>query len=109
MQMIGQKITCPFCFTSFSQQEIQFRCLTLSCTGRALDPVYTNARGPGAPSLLMGRVLSPNKRSFNLGVPRTAECDICKKDSRTRLCPNCHYELSHDVGQIDERIIAIIG
>src|SRR5947209_8326935 len=107
MQMIGQKITCPFCFASFSPQEIQFRCLTLSCTSRVQDAIYANARGYGASAPTMGRVLSPNKRSF--GVPRTAECDICKKDSRTRLCPNCHYELSHDVGQIDERIIAIIG
>jgi len=30
-------------------------------------------------------------------------------ESRTRICPACHFELSHDVGQIDQRIIAIIG
>jgi hypothetical protein len=42
-------------------------------------------------------------------VPRVLECDACKKESRTRLCPTCHYELSHDVGQIDQRIVAIIG
>ena len=105
MQMLGQKITCPFCFASFSPQDIQFRCSTLTCTGRTQDTVFANARGY-APTI-MGRVLTHNKRGF--GVPRTAECDVCKKDSRTRLCPNCHYELSHDVGQVEERIIAIIG
>src|SRR5438876_3734561 len=107
MQMLGQKITCPFCFASFSAQDIQFRCLTLGCKGRVADTVYADARGYGSSASVMGRVLLPNKRTF--GVPRTAECDICKRESRTRLCPNCHYELSHDVGQIDERIIAIIG
>jgi hypothetical protein len=46
---------------------------------------------------------------LSIRVPSVVECTVCKKETRTRLCPTCHYELSHDVGQIDQRIIAIIG
>jgi GTPase SAR1 family protein len=57
----------------------------------------------------MGRVLIPRKRTLGLGSAREAECGACHTISRTRLCPACHFELPHDVGQIDQRIIAIIG
>lgn len=98
-------ITCPFCFSSFSPQEMLFRCVSLSCSGRAADAVYATARGYAITP--MGRVLPPLQRRF--GIPRFTECDLCHRETRTRLCPTCHFELSHDVGQIDQRIIAIIG
>lgn len=105
MQFFSQKIICPFCFESFSVQEIQFRCLNPLCGGRAVDTIYADARN--VPPLQMGHVISAKKTS--LSVARTVDCDICKKEARTRLCPKCHFELSHDVGQVDQRIIAIIG
>lgn len=102
-----QKIVCPFCFHSFSPQEIQFRCVTLTCSGRERDEIYAKERGYGV--TVMGRVLTPPRRKFIPGLPLEAECDRCRNISRTRICPKCHFELSHDVGQIDQRIIAIIG
>jgi hypothetical protein len=57
----------------------------------------------------MGYVMPSTKRLLSIGVPRVVECTVCKKETRTRLCPICHYELSHDVGQVDHRIVAIIG
>lgn len=107
MQMLGQKIICPFCFEAFSPQDIQFRCLNPSCTKQEQDQKYADMRNlPVAP---MGHVISVKKRAFGGGVPHTVDCDVCKRQSRTRLCPGCHFELSHDVGQIDQRVIAIIG
>ncbi len=105
MDLLNQKITCPFCFSAFSPQELRFRCVGPSCSGRAPDAIYATARGYGVTQ--MGRVLIPTKRAF--GLPRVAICDACKTESRTRICPVCHFELSHDVGQIDQCIIAIIG
>ena len=105
MPVFGQKITCPFCFESFSVQEIQFRCLNPSCTGRAIDQIYADARH--VPALPMGHVITGKKSAF--GIARIVDCDVCKREARTRLCPKCHFELSHDVGQIDQKIIAIIG
>lgn len=107
MVPFGQKITCPFCFSAFTPQEIRFRCVFPSCSGRAADAVYANARRYGV--TVMGRVLVPNKRMFGFALPHEVVCDTCKNVSRTRICPTCHFELSHDVGQIDQRIIAIIG
>src|SRR6266567_8417304 len=105
IQLFSSKIICPFCFESFSVQEIQFRCLNPLCTGRAVDKIYADARN--VPSLPMGHVISAKKTSF--GAARAAICDVCKTESRTRICPVCHFELSHDVGQVDQKIIAIIG
>lgn len=105
MISLRQSITCPFCFSTFAATEILFRCVALNCPGRAPDPIYANARGFAVAP--MGYVLPPAKRL--VGIPRFAECDKCDRETRTRLCPKCHFELSHDVGQIDQRIIAIIG
>ena len=107
LSSLAQKFTCPFCFSRFTAQEIRFRCMTPSCTGRAIDQTFADARGYGAAP--MGKILTPDKRMLGLGLPRAVVCDSCRAESRTRICPTCHYELSHDVGQIDQRIIAIIG
>jgi GTPase SAR1 family protein len=42
-------------------------------------------------------------------LPLQAKCDLCGQETNKRLCPYCHFTLSHDSGRIDERIIAIIG
>jgi hypothetical protein len=106
MVSLAAKLTCPFCFSLFAPQDVRFRCMEAMCNGKTSDALYAQARGyTGA--IIMGRVLVPNKRL--LGLPKKIECDVCKRQSITRLCPNCHYELPHDIGQIDQRIIAIIG
>jgi hypothetical protein len=38
-----------------------------------------------------------------------ANCDKCGKETTQRICPHCHFELSHDAGLVDDFIIAIIG
>ncbi len=101
------KIFCPFCFQAFPPQAVHFRCLSAQCTGRAKDTTYAEARGYNA--TVMGHVILPTKRSLPLNVPNRAVCDICHTTSYTHLCPYCHFELSHDVGLVDQRIIAIIG
>lgn len=105
MVSFASKLTCPFCFRLFSLQDIRFRCMRPTCTGKAPDSVYAHARNYEATQ--MGRVLVPRKRRF--GMPQAATCDTCKEESTTRLCPYCHFELPHDIGQTDQRIIAIIG
>lgn len=107
MQLVLQKITCPFCFESFTAQDIEFRCLNPACSGRAPDTIYATARG--VPPLQMGHVVRGKKQSLGLGMARSVDCDICNKEARTRLCPKCHFELSHDVGQVEQKIIAMIG
>jgi hypothetical protein len=104
---MAQKITCPFCFTDFTLQDIRFRCMFPTCPGRAPDPVYANARG--LPTTLMGCILIPRKGKFGNGPVQGVQCGACKQMSHTRICPHCHFELAPDIGQVDSRIIAIIG
>ncbi len=101
------EIICPRCFYAFPPHKLHFRCVAPTCTGREKDMLYAEASGYGI--TMMGRVLLPRKRGFMLRVPQEAACDACGCISRTRLCPDCHFELPHDVGQIDQRSIAIIG
>lgn len=107
--ILDTKITCPFCFESFGAQEIHFRCINPQCQGRAEDILYARKRGLqpeqkghafGLEKVTNGRVLS---------ISCSARCDMCEMMSDTRLCPECHFELSHDVGQVPQRTIAVIG
>lgn len=98
-------LTCPFCFAQFTPHELRFRCVKPDCAGRMPDPIYTTQRGYG--ETVMGAVLVPHKQMF--GQPEEVRCHYCKTVSHTRICPHCHFELSHDIAQIDQRIIAIIG
>lgn len=104
MVALTQTIICPMCFHAFPPQKLHFRCMAPTCTGREKDTLFAEASGYDV--AVMGRVLTPRMR---FGVPREAVCDVCGGISRMRLCPDCHFELPHDVGQIDQRIIAIIG
>src|SRR5258707_5553219 len=57
----------------------------------------------------MGKVLIGEKGEFRQGLPPEVKCDFCGIASHTYLCPNCHFELPYDIGQIEQKIIAIIG
>ena len=102
-------ITCPFCFEDFKYSEAEYSCANARCAQEE-DRVYAEARsltravrshvfkGP-APSVL--------SRLSNR-IP-SASCDKCGRPSSKRLCPSCHFELSHDAGLTDDHLIAIIG
>jgi hypothetical protein len=62
--------------------------------------------------LIMGHVYENRDNSWRtklFQIRLSARCDSCSKESSKRLCPHCHFELSHDAGLIDDHIIAIIG
>lgn len=103
----SEKIICPFCFEEFLTYGLRMRCMNLECKGKSVDNLYAHARGY-AP-MIMGRVLVPGKGRVRHGLPYQVKCDYCEVVSHTFLCPNCHFELPHDIGQIDQKIIAIIG
>ena len=105
-----KNITCPFCFETFGAADVEFRCINARCT-READSLYADARGlVTAPS--MGHVFSAKHASWPIRSIRpklSASCDLCNERTNKRLCPHCHFELSHDAGQIDDHVIAIIG
>ncbi len=38
-----------------------------------------------------------------------AKCPDCNQETRTRICPQCHFELTQSAGSSREKIIAVIG
>src|SRR5947207_1719448 len=107
--VLDGKITCPFCFEKFNPQNVHFRCINPLCSGTAEDTKYANARA--IPARRDGHVFGIEKASNakTSGTARSADCPVCYKASDTRLCPECHFELSHDIGQIPQRVIAVVG
>jgi hypothetical protein len=86
MQLLLQKSTCPFCFTRLSPRDIRFRCITPSCAGRTLTPCIPF-----------------------FGFPRVAVCEVCKQESFKPICNHCNFELSSDIGVVDQHLVAIVG
>ncbi len=103
----SRKIICPFCFEEFSSLDLRLRCENPACRGKTVDNLFAQARGY-APTI-MGRTLVPGRNEFRNGLPYKVQCDVCDVVSSTFLCPKCHFQLPHDIGQIDQKIIAIIG
>jgi hypothetical protein len=104
------KITCPYCFETFEANKVKFRCVNPKCAKRGPDEQYARARG--LQPLIMGHVYESRDNSWRIKLLQfrlSARCDSCSKESSKRLCPHCHFELSHDAGLIDDYKIAIIG
>src|SRR5437763_950895 len=97
----GRQITCPFCFTTFPARNVAFLC------GDAKCPKHSAGATAKKEHQLMvgGHVFSSPPQSWRerIGMKRSARCDACGKDTSKRLCGTCHFELTHDVGLVDER------
>jgi Double-GTPase 2 len=86
MQILGKKCICPYCFSQITPRNVLFRCINPVCAGKKLAP-----------------------RVPLIGFPQVAICDTCNTESYRRICPNCDFELSSDLGLVDQQLIAIIG
>lgn len=107
---LSKHILCPFCFNHFELNNVKFRCANSRCKGMVEDSAYQEYQGLTSSSL-MGPVFSATSKGFGgaFNVPTSAKCPDCDRETTKRVCPVCHYELHHDVGTTDEKIIAIVG
>src|SRR5262249_15050376 len=105
--MAAPAILCLYCFRSIAPRSLNFRCMMPTCKGRAPDAVYAEARGYGADVIV--RLLTPLSATLACASPQKASCGGCQETSYSLTCPHCHFELPYDIGQIDQRIIAVIG
>lgn len=104
-----KKIRCPYCFEQFAASNVMFRCRSSRCA-KEPDPVFDRARG--GIGVNMGHVFAPPSLGNPISAilaPKKAKCDRCSESTEKRLCPNCHFELSHDAGILDDHSIAVIG
>jgi hypothetical protein len=111
MRNVIAKITCPFCFETFAVGKAKYRCIYATCPKREPDTVFAAKRGLRV-APMKGRVFEKDDHltvKSLLSSNNSARCDACGKMTSKRVCPHCHFELSHDAGQIEDHIIAIIG
>ena len=93
---------CPFCFQDVDLSQAPFRCtnLPVRCALEP-DPVLAAKWGGALP---VGHVVpAPGK------VVRKLVCDRCGQPTTRRLCPHCHSDLPHTMGQLESLHFTVIG
>lgn len=101
-----RRLACPYCYESFSERAIVFR-----CSGR---PGRRNGRACARTrdELLMRRtgLATPLPPSFHGdGRRASAHCPTCGEETSYRLCPECHSQLPVHFGKVGSRLVAMIG
>ena len=91
---------CPYCFDYFRMSETPFRCSTPVHCKKEVDPVLERRWRDRSPK---GLVITAN------GFARERACPECDGKTKSRLCPNCHQELPHTIGEFRNLIISVIG
>ncbi len=99
--LAGEQI-CPFCFERYRLKSTPFRCASPPerCAPE-VDPVLAKE---WKRSLKIGRVLPSSGRFV-----RETRCGTCRQRTTKRLCPTCHMQLPHTVGDFRNYIFAVIG
>jgi Double-GTPase 2 len=102
---VAARLVCPYCYESFSQREIKFRCTgRISRRGRACprrpDPVLIEhvGRQDALPPVFAGN-----------GKLATGICPVCEDETSHHVCPVCHSQLPLHFGSVPSRIVALIG
>lgn len=115
MKFIKRNYICPFCFEKNNLYDVKFRCSNQP--GRCApvpDKIISKFRGLSAPKNMQRIVSIPaptNKmeKLKALKMPRSAFCDACHEKTTKRVCPNCHSELPHTIGEYKDLIFSVIG
>jgi hypothetical protein len=101
-------LVCPYCYLSFSQRKILFRCNGQfgpdghKCGISRDDPLYQRFGLQDAlpPTFSAGSV--SGRRS-------SAECPDCRSRTYRRICPFCHSQLPPHFGKVRHGMIVMIG
>jgi hypothetical protein len=99
------RLVCPYCYDSFAEREIQFRCSgSTPRAGKACTPVRDEQL---AARIGITAALPPTFDDD--GRKPRALCPRCKDESSYRICPFCHSQLPVHFGKVSSRLIAMIG
>lgn len=98
------KIVCPYCFETFDQSDVMFRCTCAKVKDPALTKYWGVALEEGfsfKPGFSLGNILG--------GVPKSAKCPKCNRATSSLVCPHCHNQLPRQLVEKKGYIISIIG
>jgi hypothetical protein len=98
-------LVCPYCYESFSEREIKFRCSGRNSRvgrvcPRSIDEVMERQ---------VGRRMALPPVFDGDGRMRTAQCPRCQDETSSHVCPFCHTQLPLHFGKVPTRLIAMVG
>ncbi|MFF7177629.1 hypothetical protein [Streptomyces sp. NPDC008121] len=102
---MARRVTCPYCYDTFTVREIAFRCnsrqsRTQKRCVRRRDQVLADRMGQRGE---VGPVFTADGRRA------TAVCPDCDGETTYRICPVCHSTLPAQFGTVENRMIALVG
>lgn len=108
------KLICPFCYSSFTEKDILFRCESLNEQRCAKENDEKLAHYFGLSNFNAAHVIPAKEATlweslFGKKVPDSMKCNSCSFISHKRICPECHNELPPFFHQAESHIISIVG
>ncbi len=106
------KIVCPYCFDTFNQNELMFRCCNNNCKKEQDEALAEFWLGNKKEDMKEAHFF---EAPFSFGssilgnVPTSAKCPNCKKETSTLICPTCHSTLPRQFVEHKGHIISIVG
>ncbi|MEU9117211.1 hypothetical protein AB0D04_37025, partial [Streptomyces sp. NPDC048483] len=102
---MAKRLTCPYCYETFTAREIGFRCnsrtsRTQKRCARKRDAVLDERMGERGD---VGPAFTADGRK------PTAVCPDCDGVTTYRICPVCHMTLPVQFGMVEDRMIAMVG
>lgn len=94
------KDLCPFCFDYFRVAEAPFRCVNSTGCKKEIDPVLQKSWNIGT---VQGKISAAS------GYSRSHKCSECQYPTSKKICPHCHLELPHTLGDYESFVISIVG
>jgi hypothetical protein len=98
------KLTCPYCYGTFAEKEITFRCGGLrAADGKQCQPVRDPVRAKFNDSAPLPPEVPGDGRKLS------AACKQCGNSTTLQICPHCHSQLPVHYSKIDNHMVAMIG
>ena len=96
-------VLCNHCYRLFPYPRIRAKCTSGACS----DIRYTDGRrGPRRLDPDRERLWARKGRLLDLARP----CPYCEESERlVPACPNCWQQLDPEIGQVEDRMIAVLG
>lgn len=113
--LLNKTFLCPHCFERNRFRDVHFRCVNdpKRCAPEP-DPKYSAFLGLGKPRMMAKTFKNPGPKGLFGGmksffIPRSVPCSHCGEISTRRICPACHSELPHTIGDFQDMIFSIVG
>ncbi|MBQ7494289.1 MAG: 50S ribosome-binding GTPase [Bacteroidaceae bacterium] len=103
------EVVCPYCFKTFKQKEVMFRCKNSTCPGIDDDEILMKHWEQYKIQVPKKSPAIRPRTSFFSGTPKEATCPSCKQETYWMICPHCHNRIDNEMVLNPGKIISIVG